>query len=123
MAIHAIGASYSYIPHLRIQSFENSTVKSMEVNKKGMSNLNVDRFADGKVNDDNTGKIVLAFNGAENKKGQEFLNQKKEVSIFLEINLISLLHSRKERQILHLFMQISSIYSWLTKTAQKKFTC
>lgn len=77
MAIHAIGASYSYIPHLRIQSFENSTVKSMEVNKKGMSNLNVDRFADGKVNDDNTGKIVLAFNGAENKKGQEFLNTEK----------------------------------------------
>lgn len=77
MVIHAIGASYSYIPHLRIQSFENSTVKSMEVNKKGMSNLNVDRFADGKVNDDNTGKIVLAFNGAENKKGQEFLNTEK----------------------------------------------
>ena len=57
------------------------------------------------------------------KKVRNSSIQKKEVSIFLEINLISPLHSRKERQILHLFMQISSIYSWLTKTAQKKFTC
>lgn len=78
MAIHAIGATYNYIPHLRIRSFENSVVKlPMMVNATGMPNLDVKRFADGKVDDPNAGKIVLAFNGAEDKKGQKFLNTEK----------------------------------------------
>lgn len=76
MAIHAIGATYSYIPHLRIKSFEKSIVKSIKVNKE-MSDLDVKMFADGKGDGLSTGKIVLAFNGAEDKKGQQFLNTEK----------------------------------------------
>lgn len=75
MDVRAIGASKVYIPHLRIRSYQLSSVSGLpEVNNEGSGKLDVTLLSDGKAGDNSSGKIVLAFNGAENKGSEKFLN-------------------------------------------------
>ena len=71
--VRAIGATKKYIPHFRIKSLRTNDIKDISVNAGEYSDiLKVNTLKDYKD------KFVLAFNGAEDKMGDTFLNTQKD---------------------------------------------
>lgn len=77
LEIRAIGATKVYVPHLRLKSYGVDRVEKIELVEGDVQGLKVELLSDAKASDLESGKMVLAFNGAEDKGGMTYFNTEK----------------------------------------------